>query len=102
MAILSRPLMNFMYICHDGRYRFRVLLSTIPTPGVSVLMSYGFISELSFSLYSTVKIPEIAELMKKETSILQVSCFFVKHVLGTEALLMSFLWKNKENLSMFD
>ena len=27
------PLMNFIYIWHDGRYRSKVLLSVISTPG---------------------------------------------------------------------
>ena len=30
------PLMDFVYIWHDGRYRSKVFISTIPTPGVTL------------------------------------------------------------------
>ena len=30
------PLMNFLYIWHDGSYRSRVLLSTIPTQSMTL------------------------------------------------------------------
>ena len=29
------PLMDFIHIWHDGRYRSKVFISTIPTPGVT-------------------------------------------------------------------
>ena len=30
------PLMDFIHIWHDGRYRFKVFISIIPTPGVTL------------------------------------------------------------------
>ena len=30
------PLMDFVHIWHDGRYRSKVFISTIPTPGVTL------------------------------------------------------------------
>ena len=30
------PLMDFVHIWHDGRYRFKVFIGTIPTPGVTL------------------------------------------------------------------
>ena len=30
------PLMDFIHIWHDGRYRSKVFISTIPTPGVTL------------------------------------------------------------------
>ena len=30
------PVMDFVHIWHDGRYRSKVFISTIPTPGVKV------------------------------------------------------------------
>ena len=30
------PLMDFIHIWHDGRYRSKVIISTIPTPGVTL------------------------------------------------------------------
>ena len=30
------PLMDFVHIWHDGRYRYSVFISTIPTPGVTL------------------------------------------------------------------
>ena len=54
--------MNFMYIWHDGRYRYRVLLSTILTPGCDLEIkvadlefSYKSKKFLHLSLYSYIK-----------------------------------------------
>ena len=30
------PLMDFVHIWHDGRYRSKVFISTIPTPGLTL------------------------------------------------------------------
>ena len=30
------PLMDFIHIWHDGRYRSKVFISSIPTPGVTL------------------------------------------------------------------
>ena len=30
------PLMDFIHIWHDGRYRSKIFISTIPTPGVTL------------------------------------------------------------------
>ena len=30
------PLMDFIHIWHEGRYRSKVFISTIPTPGVTL------------------------------------------------------------------
>ena len=30
------PLMDFIHIWHDGRYRSKVFISTVPTPGVTL------------------------------------------------------------------
>ena len=34
--ILKDPLMDFIHIWHDGRYRSKVFISTIPTPRVTL------------------------------------------------------------------
>ena len=41
--------MNFMYIWQDGRYKSRVLLSKIPTPGCDLEVK---IADLEFSYKS--------------------------------------------------
>ena len=35
------PLMDFIHIWHDGRYRSKVFISTIPTPGVTLGQGHG-------------------------------------------------------------
>ena len=35
-AYFEDPLMDFIHIWHVGRYRSKVFISTIPTPGVKV------------------------------------------------------------------
>ena len=35
------PLMDFVRIWHDGRYRSKVFISTIPTPGVTLGQGHG-------------------------------------------------------------
>ena len=54
------PLMDFIHIWHDGRYRSKVFISTIPTPGVTLGSSHIlkiFIKKSKFfvlSLYSYI------------------------------------------------
>ena len=52
------PLMDFIHIWHDGRYRSKVFISTIPTPGVTLgSRSQNFHKKESFlclSLYSYI------------------------------------------------
>ena len=35
------PLMDFVHIWHDGRYRSKVFISTIPTPGMTWGQGHG-------------------------------------------------------------
>ena len=43
------PLMDFIHIWHDGRYRSKVFISTIPTPGMTLGSRSVKITDLEFS-----------------------------------------------------
>ena len=45
------PLLDFIYIWHDGRYRSKVLLSAIPTPGPDLEVK---VTELEFLYKSQI------------------------------------------------
>ena len=50
------PLMEFIHIWHDGRYRSNIFISTIPTPGVTLGSMYFHkkVNFLCLSLYSYI------------------------------------------------
>ena len=40
-SYFENPLMDLVHIWHDGRYRSKIFISTIPTPGVALGSSHG-------------------------------------------------------------
>ena len=56
-------LMDFIHIWHDIRYRSKVFISTIPTPGVTLGQGHGlriFIKKLKFFVFKFIYIVAIS------------------------------------------